>query len=256
MRTEADFRIVITDSKFSFCLLNRDSTVLLTQSCGGRSISVLDSVGRVQGRHCIVSCWLLEAKGRLISDIYFSTVGFNIRLIGIKRQTSYHTVEVGDHSILVGVGVKQHLGVGVNGYVGFHTLFVLAQELGDGLDFWLRFGEGTAVGVVAGVRGGAFIWGGEGEQRLQSYRLIASRWPGAENMKEVSHSDVDSLYSGRNPAAVTRQARMKTWEKDIVGNINADGEWDSDCIWGPCCLGLWKAHCPPVFPQTFAFHCA
>lgn len=70
---------------------------------------------------------------------------------------SHHTVEVGDGGILVGIGVKQHLGIGVDGYVCFDTLLVLAQELGDGLDFGFRFREGTTVGVITGMRGGTFI---------------------------------------------------------------------------------------------------
>ena len=70
---------------------------------------------------------------------------------------SYHTVEVGDGGVLVGVGVQQHLGVGVNGDVCFHTLFVLAQELGDGLDLGFRLREGAAVSVIAGMGGGAFV---------------------------------------------------------------------------------------------------
>lgn len=74
---------------------------------------------------------------------------------------SYHAVEVGDSGVLVGVGVKQHLGVGVDGYVCLDTFPVPAQELGDGLDFGFRLREGTTVGVIAGVRGGALIWGRE-----------------------------------------------------------------------------------------------
>lgn len=55
----------------------------------------------------------------------------------IQKQMSYHTAEVGDSGILVGVGVKQHLGVGVDGYVCFDMFLVLAEELGDSLDLWL-----------------------------------------------------------------------------------------------------------------------
>lgn len=72
---------------------------------------------------------------------------------------SYHTAEVGDRGVLVGVRVKQHLRVRVDGYVRLHALLVLAQVLGDGLDFGFGFGEGAAVGVVAGVRGGTLLWG-------------------------------------------------------------------------------------------------
>lgn len=75
----------------------------------------------------------------------------------IRRWISYHTVEVGDGGVLVGIRVKQHLGVGVNGYVGFDTFLVLAQEPGDGLDFRFRLWKGTTVGVITGMRGGSFI---------------------------------------------------------------------------------------------------
>lgn len=73
---------------------------------------------------------------------------------------SHHTAEVGDGGVLVGVGVEQHLRVGVDGYVRLDVLPVLAQELGDGLDLRLRLWVGAAVGVVARVGGGAFLWRG------------------------------------------------------------------------------------------------
>lgn len=50
----------------------------------------------------------------------------------------------------------------MDGYVRFDTFLVLAQELGDSLDFRLRLGEGTAVGVIAGMRGCTLIWGRKG----------------------------------------------------------------------------------------------
>lgn len=81
---------------------------------------------------------------------------------------SYHTTEVGDGSILVGVGVEQHLCVGVDGYVRLHVLLALAQELGDGLDLRLRLWVGATVGVVARVGGGAFLWVEEKESRVHS----------------------------------------------------------------------------------------
>lgn len=86
-----------------------------------------------------------------ISDsviLYF----FTARSDTIKRK-SYHTVKVGDSRVFVGIRVKQHLGVGMDGDVRFDTFLVRAQELGDGLD--LRFGlrEGAAIGVIAGMGG-------------------------------------------------------------------------------------------------------
>lgn len=86
----------------------------------------------------------------------------------MKQWISYHAAEVGDSGILVGIGVKQHLGVGVDGYICFDTFLVLAQELGDGLDLGFRLREGTTVGVITGVRGGTLIWGKErkGEKKL------------------------------------------------------------------------------------------
>lgn len=70
---------------------------------------------------------------------------------------SYHTAEVGNGCILVGIWVEQHLGVGMDGYVGFNALLVLAQELGDGLDFRFRLREGAAVGVITRMKGGTFL---------------------------------------------------------------------------------------------------
>lgn len=83
---------------------------------------------------------------------------------------SYHTAEVGDSSILVGIGVKQHLGVGVDGYVCLDTFLVLAQELGDCLDFRLRLRERTTVGVITGVRRGTLVWGRKGGKHTLSSR--------------------------------------------------------------------------------------
>lgn len=83
--------------------------------------------------------------------------------------TSYHAVEVGDSGILVGIGVKQHLGVGVNGDVCFDTFFVLAQELGDSLDLRFRFRKGATVRVIAGMRGCTFIWGNGETRQIQFY---------------------------------------------------------------------------------------
>lgn len=62
---------------------------------------------------------------------------------------SYHTAEVGDGGVLVGVRVKEHLSVGVDGNVSFYPLLVFAQKLGDSSDFRFGFGERAAVGVVA-----------------------------------------------------------------------------------------------------------
>lgn len=77
---------------------------------------------------------------------------------------SYHAVEVGNSGILVGIGVQQHLGVGVDGYVRLDTLLVLAQELGDGLDFRFRLGKRTTVSVITGMRGGTLLWSGKEEK--------------------------------------------------------------------------------------------
>lgn len=74
---------------------------------------------------------------------------------------SYHTAEVGDSGILVGVWVKEHLSISVDGNVCFYLFPVLAQKLGNGLDFRFGLGERAAVGVVTRVRGGTFIWGSE-----------------------------------------------------------------------------------------------
>lgn len=81
---------------------------------------------------------------------------------------SYHAIKVGDGGILVGIGVEQHLGVGMDGYVCLDTLLALAQELGNSLDFRLRFWKGTTVGVVTRMKGGALICGKKFEQKLQS----------------------------------------------------------------------------------------
>lgn len=86
------------------------------------------------------------------------------------KRVSYHTVEVGDSGILVGIGVEQHLGIGMDGYVRFHTFLVLAQELSNSLDFRLRLREGTTVGVITGVRGGTLIWG-RGEYRSGLFKF-------------------------------------------------------------------------------------
>lgn len=89
-------------------------------------------------------------------------------MVKMGKRVSYHTVEVGDSGILVGIGVEQHLGIGMDGYVRFHTFLVLAQELSNSLDFRLRLREGTTVGVITGVRGGTLIWGrGEYKSGLQ-----------------------------------------------------------------------------------------
>lgn len=83
---------------------------------------------------------------------------------------SYHTVEVGDGGILVGVRVEQHLCIGVDGYVRLHLLFALAQELGNSLYLRLRLWEGATVSVVTRVGGGAFLWvEGQKEKKRSSY---------------------------------------------------------------------------------------
>lgn len=41
----------------------RDGSRLLTQRWGGGPVSVSHSVGGVESRHCVVSCWLLGNKG-------------------------------------------------------------------------------------------------------------------------------------------------------------------------------------------------
>lgn len=84
---------------------------------------------------------------------------------------SYHTAEVGDGGILVGVRVEQHLCVGVDRYVRLHVLLALAQELGNGLDFRLRLWVGATVGVVARVGGGAFLWE-EGKKILVAFQTF------------------------------------------------------------------------------------
>lgn len=73
----------------------------------------------------------------------------------------YHAVEVGDTGVFVGIWVKQHLGVGVDGDVRFDALLVLAQELGDGSDLRFRLWEGPTVGVIAGMGGCTLSWGEE-----------------------------------------------------------------------------------------------
>lgn len=45
---------------------------------------------------------------------------------GGRRSMSYHAAEVGDGGVLVGVGVEQHLCVGVDGYVRLDVLPALA----------------------------------------------------------------------------------------------------------------------------------
>lgn len=41
----------------------RDGSRLLTQRWGGGPVSVSHTVGGVESRHCVVSCWLLGNKG-------------------------------------------------------------------------------------------------------------------------------------------------------------------------------------------------
>lgn len=77
------------------------------------------------------------------------------------RSVSHHTVEVRDGGVFIGVGVEQHLGVGVDGDVGLDTLLVLPQELGHCLDLWLGLREGSAVRVITGVGGCTLLWQGE-----------------------------------------------------------------------------------------------
>lgn len=86
---------------------------------------------------------------------------------------SYHTAEVGDSGILVGIGVKQHLRVGVDGYVRFHVFLVLAQELGHSLDFGFRLWEGTTVGVIARVGGGTFLCDRREEEKHVEQQIVA-----------------------------------------------------------------------------------
>lgn len=61
----------------------------------------------------------------------------------------------------------------MNGYVCFHAFLVLAQELSDSFDFRFRFGEGTAIRVIARMRRGTFIWGSKGrkDETTSSYLL-------------------------------------------------------------------------------------
>lgn len=86
---------------------------------------------------------------------------------------SYHAAEVGDSGILVGIGVKQHLRVGMDGYVRFHVFLVLAQELGHRLDFGFRLWEGTAVGVIARVGGGTLLWDRREEEKHVEQQIVA-----------------------------------------------------------------------------------
>lgn len=72
---------------------------------------------------------------------------------------THHTVKIGDGAIFVGVGIEEHLSVGVDGYVSLGVFLVLAQETGDGLHLGLGLWEWAAVGVVTGVCGGAFFCG-------------------------------------------------------------------------------------------------
>lgn len=74
------------------------------------------------------------------------------------RSVSHHTVEVRDGGVFIGVGVEQHLGVGVDGDVGLDTLLVLPQELGHCLDLWLGLREGSAVRVITGLGGCTLLW--------------------------------------------------------------------------------------------------
>lgn len=80
---------------------------------------------------------------------------------------SHHTAEVGDGGVLVGVRVKEHLSISVDGNVCFNLLLVLAQKLGDGFDFRFGLGERAAVGVVTRMRGGTFIWGRDEEAEVK-----------------------------------------------------------------------------------------
>lgn len=50
----------------------------------------------------------------------------------------------------------------MDGYICFDTFLVLAQELGNSFNFRFRFREGTAVGVITGMRGGTLFWGRKG----------------------------------------------------------------------------------------------
>lgn len=94
--------------------------------------------------------------------------------VGVGGRMSYHTAEVGDGGILVGVGVEQHLCICVDGYVRMHVLFALAQELGNSLDLRLRLGVRATVCVVTGVGGGAFLWvvGQQGEIKILVELLV------------------------------------------------------------------------------------
>lgn len=74
---------------------------------------------------------------------------------------THHAAEVWDSGVFVGVRVEQHLGVRVEGQIGFYLLPMSAQKMSDSLYFRLRLRKGTTVGVVAWVKGSTFIWRGK-----------------------------------------------------------------------------------------------
>lgn len=77
----------------------------------------------------------------------------------MRCRRTHHTVEVGDRGVFVGVGVEQHLGVGVDGDVGLDLLSTFAQELGHGLHLRFRLRARPAVRFITGMGGGSFLWG-------------------------------------------------------------------------------------------------
>lgn len=95
---------------------------------------------------------------------------------------THHAAEVWNSGVFVGVRVEQHLGVRVEGQIGFYLLPMFAQKMSNSLYFRLRLRKGTTVGVVAGVKGSTFIWrlkekaGGEYRRALPGAGSWPSRW--------------------------------------------------------------------------------
>lgn len=66
---------------------------------------------------------------------------------------TYQLTVVCSQPIGVGIGEEQQLGVGVDGDVGLDDCLVIADEIGNILDFDLRLRSVPTEGVAAGVAG-------------------------------------------------------------------------------------------------------